>query len=68
MPRSLASAKDYLPRYFSSNWSFAKFSVAEPRCICAFAADNTSVIGKSPYAQYRTVFQRVVLCPETHIP
>lgn len=42
---SLAPAKGYLPKYFSSNWSFAKFTVAEPRCICAFAPDNTSIVG-----------------------
>eukprot|EP00123_Amoebidium_parasiticum_P020182 comp44328_c0_seq1/m.47513 comp44328_c0_seq1/g.47513 ORF comp44328_c0_seq1/g.47513 comp44328_c0_seq1/m.47513 type:complete len:349 (-) comp44328_c0_seq1:44-1090(-) len=41
---SLSSARDYLPKYFSSSWSFGKFTVDEPNAICAFASDNSSVI------------------------
>eukprot|EP01135_Chromosphaera_perkinsii_P000250 Nk52_evm19s62 gene=Nk52_evmTU19s62 len=41
---SLVSAKEFLPRYFSSNWSFARFSIQEPCCICTFGSEKNSLI------------------------
>ncbi|KAJ2158788.1 Phosphatidylinositol 3,5-bisphosphate-binding protein [Coemansia sp. RSA 552] len=42
---NLKFMKDLLPKYFSSEWSFAHFRVAnEVRCICGFGSERNSVI------------------------
>lgn len=41
-----------LPKYFSSHWSFAKFTIPSMRCLCAFGADNNSIIVISADGQY----------------
>ncbi|CAG8442333.1 2041_t:CDS:2 [Ambispora gerdemannii] len=42
---SLSFMKDLLPKYFSSEWSFAQFKVAaDCRCICGFGQENTIMV------------------------
>ncbi|ORX85754.1 WD40 repeat-like protein [Basidiobolus meristosporus CBS 931.73] len=42
---SLSFMKDLLPKYFSSEWSFAHFHVAtEGRCICGFGSEKNTII------------------------
>jgi len=44
---SLAFMKGILPKYFSSEWSFAQFRVPEQRTIVAFGAEKNSIIAVS---------------------
>ncbi|KAK9702885.1 Phosphatidylinositol 3,5-bisphosphate-binding protein, variant 2 [Basidiobolus ranarum] len=42
---SFSFMKDLLPKYFSSEWSFAHFHVAtEGRCICGFGSEKNTII------------------------
>ncbi len=42
---SFSWMKSILPKYFSSEWSFAQFRVPEARTIVSFGADKNSIIG-----------------------
>lgn len=45
---ALSFMKDLLPKYFSSEWSFANAKIAtESRCLVAFGEQKNSIIGKS---------------------
>jgi hypothetical protein len=36
--------KDLLPKYFSSQWSFAQCKVGEQRCVATFGQDPSTVL------------------------
>lgn len=44
---SLSFMKGFLPKYFSSEWSYAQFRVGDSRCICAFGHEPGTIIGTS---------------------
>lgn len=44
-PKPKESSIPIIPKYFSSQWSFVKFSIPQvPPCVCAFGSDPNSVI------------------------
>ena len=45
-PNSFSFMRGLLPKYFSSEWSFAQFRVPETRTICAFGSEKNTIIGK----------------------
>jgi WD40 repeat protein len=54
---SLFFLKGVLPKYFSSEWSFAQFRVADARTIVAFGHDkNTVIIVSAEGSFYRVTF------------
>eukprot|EP00455_Lapot_gusevi_P011198 TRINITY_DN15157_c0_g2_i1.p1 TRINITY_DN15157_c0_g2~~TRINITY_DN15157_c0_g2_i1.p1 ORF type:complete len:366 (+),score=53.44 TRINITY_DN15157_c0_g2_i1:94-1191(+) len=61
-PKSkLSFLKSFLPKYFSSEWSFAQFRVPDVRSIVAFGSDkNSIVVVTSDGSFYKAIFD-----PET---
>jgi len=54
---SLSFMKSILPKYFSSEWSFAQFRVPDSRTIVAFGAEKNSIIVVSSEGSfYKAVF------------
>eukprot|EP00742_Colponemidia_sp_Colp-10_P002995 GILJ01003196.1.p1 GENE.GILJ01003196.1~~GILJ01003196.1.p1 ORF type:complete len:363 (+),score=36.13 GILJ01003196.1:223-1311(+) len=60
-PRSsLSFFKTLLPRYFSSEWSFAQFRVPEVRTICVFGSErNTLIVVSADGSYYKALFDPV---------
>ncbi|KDO25911.1 hypothetical protein SPRG_08852 [Saprolegnia parasitica CBS 223.65] len=55
-----------LPKYFSSEWSFAQFRVPETRTICAFGVDkNTIIVVGADGSFYKAVFDANGECERT---
>lgn len=56
---TLSFVKGFLPKYFSSEWSFAQFRVGEFRSICAFGSEpNTIIVLTSDGGYHKTSFEK----------
>lgn len=63
---SLSFMKGFLPKYFSSEWSFAQFRVPETRTICSFGAEkNTIIVVGADGSFYKAVFDANGECQNT---
>ena len=55
--------KGMLPKYFSSEWSFAQFRIPATRTICAFGNEaNTLIIIGADGSFYKVAFGKGVEC------
>jgi hypothetical protein len=58
--------KSLLPKYFSSEWSFAQFRVPETRTLCAFGAEkNTIIVVGADGSFYKATFDNGGDCSKT---
>ncbi|OQR98384.1 hypothetical protein THRCLA_06731 [Thraustotheca clavata] len=58
--------RGFLPKYFSSEWSFAQFRVPETRTICAFGTDkNTIIVVGADGSFYKATFDSNGECERT---
>uniref|UniRef100_K3WKT2 Uncharacterized protein n=1 Tax=Globisporangium ultimum (strain ATCC 200006 / CBS 805.95 / DAOM BR144) TaxID=431595 RepID=K3WKT2_GLOUD len=63
---SFSFMRGLLPKYFSSEWSFAQFRVPETRTICAFGAEkNTIIVVGADGSFYKAVFDANGECQNT---
>lgn len=63
---SLSFMRGLLPKYFSSEWSFAQFRVPETRTICAFGTEkNTIVVVGADGSFYKAIFDANGECQNT---
>ncbi|RHY33521.1 hypothetical protein DYB32_001595, partial [Aphanomyces invadans] len=63
---SFSFMRGLLPKYFSSEWSFAQFKVPETRTICAFGTDkNTILVVGADGSFYKAVFDANGECERT---
>lgn len=54
--------KDLLPKYFSSEWSFAHATIpSETRCVVAFGEQSNSIIGKAAFSFMIVVEEKIWL-------
>ena len=60
---TLSFMKGMLPKYFSSEWSFAQFRIPATRTICAFGTEpNTLIIIGADGSFYKVSFGKGVEC------
>ena len=60
---TLSFMKGMLPKYFSSEWSFAQFRIPATRTICAFGTEpNTLIIIGADGSFYKVLFGKGVEC------
>ena len=60
---TLSFMKGMLPKYFSSEWSFAQFRIPATRTICAFGNEaNTLIIIGADGSFYKVAFGKGVEC------
>nr|CCA25003.1 conserved hypothetical protein [Albugo laibachii Nc14] len=63
---SFSFMRGFLPKYFSSEWSFAQFRVPETRTICTFGTEkNTIIVVGADGSFYKAIFDTNGECQNT---